>query len=58
MERRPVCLACVSFDVEGVVDGEPADAELFACFDCCDVFYFMPDTRPRVRRLALFEMYV
>jgi len=58
MERRPVCLACVSFDVEGVVDGERADVELFACFDCRDVFYFMADTRPRLRRLSLFEMYV
>lgn len=54
---RPVCLACVSVDVETIVDGQPADAELFACFDCQDVFYFMADTRPRVRRLGLFEMY-
>ena len=57
MERRPVCLASVSFDVEGVVDGERADVELFACFDCWDVFYFMADTRPCVRRLGLFEVY-
>ena len=54
---RPVCLACVSVDVEAIVDGQPADGELFACFDCQDVFYFMADTRPRVRRLGLFEMY-
>ncbi len=54
---RPVCLACVSVDVEAIVDGQPADAELFACFDCQDVFYFMTGTRPRVRRLGLFEMY-
>lgn len=54
---RPVCLACVSVDVEAVDDGQPADAALFACFDCRDVFYFMADTRPRVRRLGLFEMY-
>ncbi len=57
MPRRPVCLACVSFDVEGVVDGERADVELFACFDCWDVFYFMADTPPRLRRLGLFELY-
>ncbi len=57
MPRRPVCLACVSFDIEGVDDGERTDVELFACFDCRDVFYFMADTRPRVRRLGLFEMY-
>lgn len=50
-------MACVSFDVEGVVDGDRTDVELFACFDCRDVFYFMSDTRPRVRRLGLFEMY-
>ncbi len=57
MPRRPVCLACVSFDIEGVDDGERTDVELFACFDCRDVFYLMADTRPRVRRLGLFEMY-
>ena len=55
--RRPVCLSCMSFDVEAGVDGEPAQLELFACFDCQDVFYFMPDARPRVRRLGLFEVY-
>jgi hypothetical protein len=55
--RRPVCLSCMSFDVEAVVDGELAKLELFACFDCQDVFYFMPDARPRARRLSLFEVY-
>lgn len=55
--RRPVCLACLSFDVEGVVDGELVDGELFACFDCRDVFYFIGETRPRIRRLGLFELY-
>lgn len=54
---RPVCLSCASFDVEGVIGGQPADAELLACFECQDVFYFMADARPRVRRLALFELY-
>ena len=54
---RPVCLACVSVDVEAIVDAEPADAALFACFDCQDVFYFMADTRPRIKRLGLFETY-
>ena len=58
MQGRPVCLTCVSFDVEGVFDGERADVELFACFNCRDVFYFMADTRPRLRRLGLFEMYM
>lgn len=56
--KRPVCLSCLSFDVEAIVDGEPADAALFACFDCRDVFYFMADTPPRIRRLGLFELYV
>lgn len=55
---RPVCLACLSFDVEAVVDGEPTEAELFACFDCQDVFYFMADARPRVRQLGWSELYV
>ena len=55
--QRPVCLSCMSFDVEAVADGEPAKLELFACFDCQDVFYFMPDARPRTRRLGLFELY-
>ena len=54
---RPVCLACVSFDVEAIIDEQPIDADLFACFECEDVFYFMADTRPRVRRLGLFEVY-
>ena len=54
---RPVCLTCVSFDVEAIIDEQPVDAELFACFECEDVFYFMADTRPRVRRLGLFEVY-
>jgi hypothetical protein len=56
--RRPVCLSCVSFDVESVVDGEPDDVAFFACFDCQDVFYFMADARPRVRQLGLSELYV
>jgi hypothetical protein len=47
----------MSFDVEAVVDGEPAKLELFACFDCQDVFYFMRDARPHARRLGLFELY-
>jgi len=55
--RRPVCLSCISFDVEAVFDAEPAQLELLACFDCQDVFYFMPDARPRIRRLGLFELY-
>lgn len=54
---RPVCISCLSFEVEAAADGEPADAELFACFDCQDVFYFMADARPRVRQLSLFELY-
>lgn len=59
---RSVCLACVSFDVEAVVDEEgvgegAADVQLLACFECRDVFYFMADSRPRQRRLGLFEMY-
>lgn len=56
--RRPVCVSCLSFDVEAVVDGEPADVAFFACFDCQDDFYFMADARPRVRELGLFELYV
>lgn len=55
---RPVCLACVSFEVEAVAGEEAADVDLFACFECRDVFYFMADSRPRQRRLGLFEMYV
>ena len=47
----------MSFDVEVVVDAEPAKLELFACFYCQDVFYFMPDARPRARELGLFEVY-
>jgi hypothetical protein len=55
---RPVCLACVSFDVEAVVDGEQTELELFACFECQDVFSFMADGQPRRRRrLGLFELY-
>ena len=55
---RPVCLACVSFDVEAIVDEEPTELELFACFECQDVFAFMADGQPRRRRrLALFELY-
>ncbi len=57
MQLRPVCLTCVSFDVEAVVDGEVDDVELLACFECQDLFYFMPDARPRARRLGLFELY-
>jgi hypothetical protein len=45
----------VSVEVEAVVDGEPA--ELYACFECRDVFYFLPDARPAPRRLSLFELY-
>jgi hypothetical protein len=47
----------VSFDVETVVDGEPVEAELFACFDCQDVFYFMADAKPRIRQLSLSQLY-
>ena len=54
---RPICLTCVSFEVEMVVDEQVAEGELFACFDCRDVFYFMADARPAVRRLRLFELY-
>ena len=55
---RPVCLTCVSFDVEDVVDGERAEVQLFACFECRDVYYFMADAQPRRRRsLGLFEVY-
>ncbi len=55
---KPICLACVSFDVEAIVDDEPAEVGLFACFECRDVFYFMADARPRrQRRLGLFELY-
>lgn len=57
MRLRPVCLTCVSFDVEAVVDGEPVEAELFACFECQDVFYFMADAKPRVRQLGLSQHY-
>jgi hypothetical protein len=57
MQLRPVCLSCVSFDVEAVVNGEPADVELFACFECQDVFYFMADARPRVRQLGFSQLY-
>ena len=57
MPLRPVCLSCVSFDVEAVVDGEPVEAELFACFECQDVFYFMPDAKPRVRQLGVLQLY-
>jgi transposase-like protein len=56
-QRKPVCLSCMSFDVEAVVDGEPAKLQLFACFDCQDVLYFMLNARPRARRLGLFELY-
>lgn len=55
--RRPTCLTCVSFDVEAIVDGELTELELFSCFDCQDVLYFMADVRPRVRRLQSFELY-
>ena len=55
---RPVCLTCVSFDVEDVVDVERAEVQLFACFECRDVYYFMADAQPRRRRrLGLFEVY-
>lgn len=55
---RPVCLACVSFDVESVVDDEPTETQLFACFECRDVYHFLADAQPRrPRRLALFEVY-
>ena len=55
---RPVCLACVSFDVEAITDEEAGEFELFACFECRDVFSFMADGQPRRRRhLALFELY-
>ena len=55
---RPVCLACVSFEVESVADDEPAEVELFACFECRDVFFFMADAQPRRRRtLSAFELY-
>ena len=57
MPLRPVCLSCVSFDIETVVDGESAEAQLFACFECQDVFYFMSDVRPSLRRLGVFELY-
>ena len=57
MRLRPVCLSCVSFDVEAVVDDEPIGARLFACFECQDVFYFMADARPRVRQLGLSQLY-
>lgn len=53
---RPVCLTCQSFDVEGVLE-EAVEVELFCCFDCRDVFYFMADARPRVRQLTLSELY-
>lgn len=55
---RPICLACVSFDVEDVVEDELAEVQLFACFECRDVFHFMADAQPRRRRrLGLFEVY-
>lgn len=54
---RPICLACASFDVETVIDGEPVEVQVFACFQCQDVFYFMADARPRTRSLGLFELY-
>jgi len=54
---RPVCLACASFEVEAVVDGEPAQVEVFTCFGCQDVFYFLSDSKPRTRTLGLFELY-
>ena len=54
---RPVCLACVSFEVEVVTDAGPADGQLYTCFECRDVFYFLPDTRPKIRRLQLAELY-
>lgn len=57
MRLRPVCLTCVSFDVEAVVDAEPVEAELFACFECQDVFYFMADAKPRVRQLGVSQLY-
>ena len=57
IKLRPLCLSCASFDVETVVDGEPAELQVFACFECQDVFYFMADARPRARTLGLFELY-
>jgi hypothetical protein len=55
---RPVCLTCVSFDVEDIVDDERDEVRLFACFACRDVYYFMADAQPRRRRrLGLFEVY-
>ncbi len=57
MNLRPVCLACTSFDVEAIVDGETTELQVFACFDCQDVLYFMADARPRTRTLGLFELY-
>jgi hypothetical protein len=53
-----VCLTCVSFDVEDIVDDERDEVRLFACFACRDVYYFMADAQPRRRRrLGLFEVY-
>ncbi|MEP6607429.1 MAG: hypothetical protein ABJA83_01985 [Burkholderiaceae bacterium] len=57
LSRRPHCLSCVSFDVEAIVEGEPREIELFACFECQDVFYFMPDAPPQLRKLSVFELY-
>jgi hypothetical protein len=54
---RPVCLSCQSFEVEAVIEEQAVEVELFCCFDCCDVFYFMADARPRVRQLNLSELY-
>ena len=54
---KPICLACVSFDVEAIVDDEPGEVGLFSCFACQDVFYFMADAHPPRRRLGLFELY-
>ena len=53
---KPICLACVSFDVEAIVDDEPAEIGLFACFECRDVFYFMPDAQPRATASRLVRV--
>ena len=53
MKLRPVCLACTSFDVEAVVDGEPAELQVFACFECQDVLYFMADAAARTHLVCL-----
>jgi hypothetical protein len=61
MKRRYLCRACKCDDFEAFVDHDGGDGatahEIFACFTCQELFYFMPDARPRPWALGIFEVY-